>query len=197
VLALVVENLPRVEEMVGKYPYPFLYVEVNTEIESEFYGLSFDEFVFIAPAGITAGWIVHETTHTTVYGLFPTWFEEGLAYVAQEHLTRDLSSPIRSLASTAPARGAWLDVQNYGYYTEGHWIIEQAGGLLLLKAIYEIEGYDAFSATVKALRTRTYNDNELLVRILELAPEEKRNEIRKLYCDRVVGTTRNYCVSGQ
>jgi hypothetical protein len=198
-LSLVMDNFANVEAMVGKYPYPFLYIEVNSEL-TETLGLaggSADEFIIIAPDEVKAWVVVHEITHSTVYGLFPTWFEEGLAYVVNEHLTGDLGSFVRSVARTAPARAAWLDVWNYRVYMSHLDIYEHAGGLLLLNAIFEIEGYDAFSATVKALRTRTYNDNELLVRILELAPEDKKNEVRKLYCDRVVGTTRNYCVSGQ
>ncbi|HXH21444.1 MAG TPA: hypothetical protein VNN10_05400 [Dehalococcoidia bacterium] len=194
-LDIAVANLPRVEGMVGKYPYAFLYIEVTPEIEDYYEGASFkNEFLLVAPGSVTPGVLVHELTHATVYGLFPIWFEEGLAYVTHEYLTGDLSSFIRGVARTAPARAVWLDVYNYGYYTTGQWVLEQAGGLLLLNAIFETVGPEAFSNTVKALRTKTYNDNELLARILELAPEDKQPAIRKLYCDRVVGTTRNYCV---
>ena len=60
----------------------------------------------------------------------------------------------------------------------------------------DIEGLDGLTKTVKALRTKTYNDNELLAAIMQLAPDNLQTQLRKLYCDRIVGSTRNYCTAG-
>jgi hypothetical protein len=199
-LDYVVQYLPQVEGLVGKFPYPFLYVEVVPELPEEIYGVSYDEFIGLAPTwGTTPEVVAHELTHSTVYGLFPIWFEEGLAYFLGYYLTDSLARGTREAVSDLAVLRATnkVDIINYGFYTEWDYWAETRRGFLFVKSLFDIVGIENLSTTVKQLRTRTYNDNELLVRILELAPEDKQTEIKKLYCDRVVGTTRNYCVAGQ
>jgi hypothetical protein len=89
-----------------------------------------------------------------------------------------------------------VDIINYGLYTDWDYIAERARGFLFLKSIYDIEGIEGLSKTVKSLRSKSYNDNELLTAIMQLAPDSAQTALRKLYCDRIVGATRNYCTAG-
>ncbi len=89
-----------------------------------------------------------------------------------------------------------VDIINYGIYTGWDYFAETRSGFLFVKSIFDIEGIDGLSKTVKSLRTKTYNDNELLAAIMTYAPANVQAQMRKLFCDRVKGGSRNYCVSG-
>lgn len=196
-LDLAVENLPRVEAIVGKFPYSFLYFEVAKDLPEYLAGTAYDEFITLASNSVDAVTIIHEVTHSTVYGLFPIWFEEGLAYFMESYLTDNLARDTAAVPARVRASGApWLDVRAYGYYTDSHYLAEIGGGFLVLKTLFDIEGIEGVGKTVRALRTRTYNDQELLSAIMQQAPEDKQPDIRRLYCDRIIGTARNYCTAG-
>jgi len=198
-LQIVTEYLPQLEGITGKFPYPFIYVEVVPDLPEEVRGLSYDEFIEVGTTSVNVMVISHELTHSTVYGQFPIWFEEGLAYFLGYYLSDSLASGASSAAADLRQIGAAnkVDITNYGYYSDWDYIAETRRGFLFVKSLYDIEGIEGLSATIKALRTKTYNDNELLAAILQYAPEDKQTALKKLYCDRVAGTTRNYCVAGQ
>ncbi len=143
--------------------------------------------------------VVHEMTHSTVYGCFPIWFEEGVAYFLGYYLTNSVEkgATIRHCrAARDPAPTAKSISRTYGYYT-GWELHRRAGrGYLFLKGLYDIEGIDGLGQIIRTLRTKTYNDQELLATIMQLTPDNLQTQMRKYYCDKVVGLARNYCVAG-
>jgi hypothetical protein len=195
---LVTEYLPRVAEIAGRFPYSFIYVEVAPDFPDELYGVSYDEFVGLNSGKVDGATIAHELTHSTVYGLFPTWFEEGFAYFMGYYLTDALDRGTQSATADLRAMNAdnKINIINYGYYTGRQYLAETRSGFLFVKSLYDIEGIDGLSKTVKALRSKSYNDNEMLAAILQQAAPGVQAQVRKLFCDRIVGSTHAYCAAG-
>jgi hypothetical protein len=197
-LDIVTTYLPKIEEFAGKFPYPFIYVEVTPDFPEELYGLSYDEFIGVNSKNVDVNTLSHELTHSTVYGHFPTWFEEGLAYYIGAYMSGQLEQDARLALMDlsllhAPNK---VDIFNYHLYTEWDYLTEIRTGFLFVKSLVDVEGMDGLSQTVKSMRSKTYSDNELVSAILQLAPLDLQGQIRKLLCERIVGTTRNYCVAG-
>jgi hypothetical protein len=138
--------------------------------------------------------IIHEITHSTAYGLFPLWFEEGLAHFMEYYLTDQLEKEATLMISqfTRARSTVWLDVRQINY-TLGHEIVERAGGFLVLKSLYDIHGIEGLGALIRNLRTKKYNDQELVAAIYANASPDLQPKVRQLFCDRVTGTTKNYC----
>jgi hypothetical protein len=197
-LDLSLQFLPQIEALTGKFPYPFIYIEVSPDFPKEILGVSYDEFIGIRSDSVNAETIAHELTHSTVYGFYPIWFEEGLAHFMQYFLTNQVEKGTSLYTSQLNSLRAdnRVDIINYGLYTDWDYIAERARGFLFLKSIYDIEGIEGLSKTVKSLRSKSYNDNELLTAIMQLAPDSAQTALRKLYCDRIVGATRTYCTAG-
>ncbi|HEY7269596.1 MAG TPA: hypothetical protein VH951_07195 [Dehalococcoidia bacterium] len=201
-LQIAIDNLPKIEGVAGRFPYPFIYIEVTPDFPPELGGVSYDEFIGINSKDANTEVISHELTHSTVYGIFPTWFEEGVAYFMGHYMANDLDAGTRSAMNDL--RGIKADNKvdigmiglHPGLYSDWDYFAETRRGFLFVKSIFDIEGIDGLSATIKALRTKTYGDNDLLAAILKLAPQNLQDQLRKLYCDRVVGGTHNYCASG-
>ncbi len=86
-LELATDYLPKIEAIAGKFPYPFIYIEVTPDYPDELLGTSYDEFIGVNNKSVESNTLAHELTHSTVYGLFPTWFEEGFAYFMGNYLS--------------------------------------------------------------------------------------------------------------
>ena len=197
-LELTVANLPFVEGVVGKFPYPFIYIEVTKDYPAELLGTSYDEFIGLRTTAVNTEVVVHELTHSTVYGSFPVWFEEGIAYFLGYEFTGRLPQATSEAEAHLRRIGAdnKVDIINYGFYTTWDYFAETRRGFLFVKSLYDILGMEGLSPMVKQLRTKTYNDNELLQAIIAQTPVEKQNAVRKLFCDRLIGASRNYCIPG-
>ena len=100
VLDLAVAALPEIEGLVGAYPYDFLHMMV-TDLGEFYAGLSYDQFIIIAPNAIDENTVVHELTHSTMYGKFPTWFEEGFAYFMGYYMSDDLEAGTKEMTHGA------------------------------------------------------------------------------------------------
>jgi len=185
-----VEWLPKIEAMVGPYPYSFLHLMV-TDIGEYYAGLSYDEFIAIAPEHVTDEVIVHELTHSTMYGSFPTWFEEGFAYFMGYYMTGVLDENVKeakdALGDTRLFVGAYRDLSDIGF------IREQVEGMLFMDAVYEMNGIDSLTDSVRQIRTKSLSDQELLRVFVSHGPTEEQHRMEAYFCENVVGTSRNYC----
>lgn len=186
--------LPRVEKIVGKFPYDFLYISV-TDLPEIYAGLSYDQFIAIAPNSVDAPTVIHEITHSTLYGIFPTWFEEGFAHFVEYFLTSGLDAGAKYFDDELAQIKA--DTKLYigpnARYDFADYVAERAQGFLFLKGFYDITGIDAVSATIRSLRTRTFNDQDLIRTLIQNSPADKQQALRQFVCNDVRGTTHDYC----
>jgi hypothetical protein len=189
-LQLAVDNLPRVESIVGKFPYPFLHVYITDLGDDGLLGLNRNEFIWINRTAVDTNTMAHEMTHATVYGNFPTWFEEGFAYFVGNYADNALQQQEKdSLAVIALARRprqldltAKFDHSAAGYFST----ISQ--GFLFFKGYSDIVGLEAMGQTIRALRGKTYtNDNELLRAIVTNSPPDKQQQVQTYFCGAVLG----------
>jgi hypothetical protein len=194
VLDLAVPALPEIEGMVGAYPYKFLHLMV-TDLGEYLAGLSYDQYIIVAPDSIDRNTVVHELTHSTMYGTFPTWFEEGFAYFMGYYMTDDLDAGTKQMTSWLKAVGS--DNRLYvGIYKDGSdagYIAELAQGFLFMKAVYETRGIEGLTAILAKLRTQTLTDQELLREFVQFGSTEEQRAMQDYFCKNVVGTSRNYC----
>ncbi|HEX5368773.1 MAG TPA: hypothetical protein VFY10_05085, partial [Dehalococcoidia bacterium] len=193
-LDIAAEALPRVEKIVGKFPYRFLFISV-TDLPDIYAGLSYDEFISIAPDYVDQPTIIHEITHSTLYGIFPTWFEEGFAHFMEYYLTTGLDDGVSYFTDELKqieASNKLYIAPNAGYDFVDY-VAERAQGFLFLKGFYDITGIDAVSATIRSLRTRTFNDQDLIKALIENSPPDKQPALRLYVCQDVRGTTHDYC----
>jgi hypothetical protein len=193
-LDLAVRWLPEVEAVTGAFPYSFLHITV-TELYELYAGLSYDEFIALAPDSVTEDVVIHELTHSTLYGIFPTWFEEGFAHFMEYFLTDRLDEGEAYFLGQVSE----LDAQpvlnvgakpGFGFYD---YILDRATGFLFVKGLYDINGIDEVVATIRSLRTKTFSDQELLRRLIETTDPDRRAALEAYVCQNVIGTTRNYC----
>jgi hypothetical protein len=178
-LALAVDALPRIEQMAGKFPYRFLHLNVvpEADLPEDVLGASYNEFIEIGDKYVDTDVIVHEITHSTLYGIFPLWFEEREYTNARRRAGKDTKLDLR------PNRPG-------GLYAE---YIERPQGFLFLKALADMRGVEAVSKLVRSLRTRSLTDQELMRAIVADGTPEEQAQTAQLVCRQVIGTTRNYC----
>jgi hypothetical protein len=185
-----IEWLPQIEKLVGPYPYSFLHLMV-TDIGDFYAGLSYDEFIALSPEYVDDTTIVHELTHSTMYGSFPTWFEEGFAYFVGYYMTGELDENVQyakdALGDTRLFVGPYRDVSDTGFFRE------QIEGMLFMNAIYEMNGIDSLIDSVRQIRTKSLSDQELLRIFVAHGDSEEQNRTEAYFCENVVGTSRNYC----
>ena len=193
-LNIAADALPRVEHIVGKFPYSFLFISV-TDLGDILAGESNDQFISIAPDAVDQATITHEITHSTLYGIFPTWFEEGFAYFMEYYLTSDLDAGVKyftdglSQLETSTKLYPALQSNNDLFY----YLAQSGEGFLFLKGFYDITGIDAVTATIRSLRTKTFSSQDLLRTLLENSPPDKQKALSDFYCQDVRGSTHNYC----
>jgi hypothetical protein len=185
----VVENLPKVETIVGKFPYPFVHVYI-TDLPEGIAGMQRNEFVWLSPTDINVEVVSHELTHATLYGLFPTWFEEGFAYFVGFYSEGTLDAKEREavqlFASVRVPRKLDLslkfDHSSYGYISN---ILQ---GFLFFKGLADIQGLESMGQVIRSLRSKTYtNDNELLRAIVSNSPPDKQQQVQTYLCGAVLG----------
>jgi hypothetical protein len=185
-----IEWLPQIEALVGAYPYSFLHLMV-TDIGEFYAGLSYDEFIALSPEYVDDATIVHELTHSTMYGSFPTWFEEGFAYFVGYYMTGELEENVQlakdALGDTRLFVGPYRDVSDAGFFRE------QIEGMLFMNAVYEMNGIDSLIDSVRQIRTKSLSDQELLRIFVAHGPSEEQQRMEAYFCENVVGTSRNYC----
>lgn len=185
-----IEWLPQIEALVGPYPYSFLHLMV-TDIGEVYAGLSYDEFIAIGPDYVNDETIVHELTHSTMYGSFPTWFEEGFAYFVGYYMTGALEENVQlakdALGGTQLYVGPYRDTSDIGF------LREQVEGMLFMNGVYELNGIDALIGTVQQIRTKSLSDQELLRTFVSYGTVEEQRRMEDYFCENVVGTSRNYC----
>ena len=186
--------LPQIEELVGAYPYSFLHLMV-TDLDEFFAGLSYDEFIAIGPDYVDDETIVHELTHSTMYGSFPTWFEEGFAHFVEFYMTETLPEGVASNQEDLAYLG-FDDALYVGFYRdtslEGY-LPERMQGFLFMNSVYEKNGIDGLIGTVREIRTKSLSDQELLRVFVASGTKEEQRRIEEHFCEKVIGTSRNYC----
>ena len=193
-LDLAVKWLPEVEAVTGAFPYAFLHITV-TELFELYAGLSYDEFISLAPDSVTEDVVIHELTHSTLYGIFPTWFEEGFAHFMEYYLPGRLAEGeayfLDQLATLEAAPVLNIGAKPaYGFYEH---LVDRATGFLFVKGLYDINGIEDVVATIRSFRTKTFSDQELLRRLIETDDAERRQVLEAYVCQNVTGATRNYC----
>ena len=186
--------LPKIEELVGAYPYSFLHLMV-TDVGELYAGLSFDEFIAISPDYVDDETIVHELTHSTMYGSFPIWFEEGFAHFVEFYMTETLEEGI-ALNRDDLAFLGFDDKLYVGAYRDpsaAGYLAERMQGFLFMNSVYERNGIDALIGTIREIRTKSLGDQELLRVFVGHGTGEEQRRMEELFCESVVGTSRNYC----
>jgi hypothetical protein len=196
-LRLTLEGLPKVEKLVGKYPYNFLHVQVTPDLPLYLAGVSYNEFIALSDIAVDPGTVIHEITHSTMYGIFPIWFEEGMAHFLEFYLTESLDEGVRLYQGQLMQmrRDFRLDLRPNRPNTTVDYLAERARGFLFLRGVYEIRGIEGFSAMIRELRTRTFGDQDLLRAIVQQGPPELGPQLTAFVCQNVTGTTRNYCTN--
>ncbi|HLF76119.1 MAG TPA: hypothetical protein VJB57_01390 [Dehalococcoidia bacterium] len=194
-LQLAVDALPGIEAIVGKYPYHFLHIQVTKDLPTDVLGASYDEFMEVDVGSVYAETVIHEITHSTLYGSFPTWFEEGFAHFMEYYVTgtldageRDFTSQLRRLG-----RDPALDIRATRGKTFADYIAERARGFLFLKAVHDAIGIENMSKMLRNLRTRTYGDQDLMRAMLTDGSPESQALMAQVVCKQVIGTVRSYC----
>jgi hypothetical protein len=198
-LALARDSMPRVEALVGAFPYQFLHIQVTDDLPEIFAGVSYDQFIALSTDYVDASTLIHELTHSTLYGIFPIWLEEGLAHFNEYYLTGTLDQGTRDFQEAIVAIRAdpRLRIGVTRSQTFHGALSERAQGFLFVKALYDFWGIDSLSQLVRSLRTRTLTDQELLSAIAAHSPAEQRHQFEAFLCQNVVGAVHNYCVPGR
>jgi hypothetical protein len=195
-LEIATNALPEVEVLVGAFPYTFLYIIVTDELPEIYAGVSYDEFIALALDAVDGPTIVHEIGHSTLYGIFPTWFEEGFAHFLEYYLTSSLEEGVAYFSEELVylEREPYLDLRPRNIYAFEDYVAERAQGFLFLEGVYEIRGIEGMASVVRSFRSQTFNDQDLLRAIVEQGGSDERRALRQLVCDQVLGARRNYCV---
>jgi hypothetical protein len=197
VLARAAHFLPEVERVSGKFPYRILLLAV-TDLPEFVGGVSYDEFIGISPDYWDDDEVIaHELTHSTLYGIFPTWFEEGYAYFVGMYLTGTLESGLKEYRTELTR--AKIDPRVYIGAARGFgsdYFVDSATGLLFMNALYEANGMEVVTATIRSLRSKTFDDQALIRTLVSTGTPEQQAIVKQVVCKHFVGTTRNYCVPG-
>jgi hypothetical protein len=186
-----------VESVVGAYPYHFVHIEI-VALGPIYAGLSYNEFIEIDPEAIDRETTIHELTHSTLYGIFPLWFEEGMAHFVQHYLTGSLEEGTRLYSGHLRqlARDQRLDLRYRTSYTFADEIAERAQGFLFISAFHDAQGIDGVVETLKPLRKQTFNGNgqDLIAEMARLGSAETQAKTAKVICEHTIGARRDYCV---
>jgi hypothetical protein len=186
--------LPKIEKLVGAYPYNFLHLMV-TDLGELYAGLSNDEFIAISPEYVDDPTIVHELTHSTMYGSYPIWFEEGFAHFMEFYMTDTLAEGVQKNLDDLAYLGFDSDLY-VGIYRDpsvAGYLAERAQGFLFMNGVYELNGLDALIGTIGEIRTKSLSDQELLRVFVGYGTSEQQQNMEDYFCEHVVGTSRNYC----
>lgn len=186
---LMLTELPKIEALVGKYPYPFLYVWV-TDLGDYIAGISRDEFIGLSPDYVEAETVAHEITHATLYGLFPTWFEEGFAYFMEAYATEAIGTKAAFHKENLAAQRTTqkLDLKGKFDHERRSYTATLSQGFLFFNGLHDIEGIDGLGRIVRALRSKTYtNDNELIRAIVANSTPENQQRVQEYLCATVIG----------
>ena len=196
-LRLALDALPRIEKLLGRYPYTFMHIDVTDDLPATYAGLSYDQFIALSEDYVDAETVIHEIVHSTLYGLFPTWFEEGMAHFVEHYLTDSLEAGVRSYNTDLRrlARDSRLDIRPNRLYTFSDELAERAQGFLFLNGVYTILNADGLSTAMRTLRTKTLGDQELLRVLVQQGPLETQARLAQHVCRSVIGTTRDYCAA--
>ena len=185
--------LPEIERISGKFPYTFLHIAL-TDLPEFFAGLSYDEFITISPDYTGDDTVVHELTHSTLYGIFPTWFEEGFAYFMEHYMTETLPQGVASYkGDLARARIDPVVLIGPERPFGANYALDSATGFLFMNAMYEANGIEAVAATIRSLRSKTFNDQDLIRTLVSTGTPEQQEIVKQVVCQHVLGSTRNYC----
>jgi hypothetical protein len=193
-LDLAVEWMPRVEELIGKFPYTYLFITVTDELPEFILGASYDEFIAVATTSVDPATVVHEIAHSTLYGKFPTWFEEGFAYFLDYYLTSTLEEGEAYFRDGLASLG--LDTRLDLTRSYSDYLAESAEGYIFLTGVYRIRGIEGLVEIVRSFRTKTFGDQDLFLAIIEQGSPEERDQLRQLVCEGVIGARRDYCSGG-
>ncbi len=74
--------------------------------------------------------------------------------------------------------------------------LDSATGFLFMNALYEANGIESVAATIRSLRTKTFNDQDLIRILVASGSPEQQTVVKQVVCNHVLGATRNYCVPG-
>jgi hypothetical protein len=172
---------------------------VTDELPDHILGVSINEYIALGKDVVESYVVVHELTHSVMYGIFPTWFEEGMAHFLENYQTGSLDTGVREYTAELQflRRDHRLDLRPKRGYNALDEYAERAQGFLFLKALYDIEGIEGMSKTIRDLRTRTYSDQELLRALVASAAADKQAAVSQMLCQRVLGSTRDYCNPAQ
>jgi hypothetical protein len=194
IIDMAVDALPQIEALVGAYPYKFLHIVV-TDLGDFYAGLSYDQFIAINPISVDKGTVVHELTHSTMYGKFPIWFEEGFAHFVEYYLTDNLAGGIKQFNADLKYLGTDTKLYVGAYRSEGvaGYIAEREQGFMFMNAVFEMQGIEGVTDAVRALRTHSLGDQELLRQFVQHGTPEQQAKMKAYFCKNVVGTARNYC----
>jgi hypothetical protein len=139
--------------------------------------------------------VIHELTHSTMYGTFPIWFEEGFAHFLEYYLTESLDAAVKEHREFLRYIG--LDGKLFvGPYKDGSvagYLAERSQGFLFMKAVYDLKGIERLMPILAKVRTQTMGDQELLREFVGFGSSEEQRAMQDLFCKNVVGTARNYC----
>ncbi|HEY4685455.1 MAG TPA: hypothetical protein VII57_05345 [Dehalococcoidia bacterium] len=195
-LDLAKDAMPKVEGLVGAFPYHFIHIQVTPDLPEIFAGVSYDQFIALSTEYVDAETVIHELTHSTLYGIFPIWFEEGLAHFVEYYLTGSLEEATQDFRGVVNVLGgdARLKV-GVSRSSSFHGVLsERAQGFLFIRGLYDMWGIEGLTKAVLSFRKRTMTDQELLTAITQQAPAEQRQQMADFLCQSVVGATHNYCV---
>jgi hypothetical protein len=135
--------------------------------------------------------MAHEMTHATVYGIFPTWFEEGFAYFMGFYHSGSMQAREREFRAGLAANklDARLDLNaRFSHSLETAYISSLAQGFLFFKGIHDIEGFESMGTIIRALRSKTFgSDNELIREIIANGRPDTRDQLRQFVCANVTG----------
>jgi hypothetical protein len=194
-LNLAVDSLPGIEQIVGKYPYRFLHIEVTKDLPTDVLGASYDEFMAVDVGSVDKETVVHEITHSTLYGNFPIWFEEGFAHFMECHLTNTLDGCVRDFTRQLGSlrRDPSLDIRATRGRGVVDYLADRARGFLFLKALNDAIGIENLSKMLRNLRTHSYGDQDLIRAIVGEGTLETQALTAQVVCKNVIGTVRSYC----
>jgi len=194
IIDMSVDALPQIEALVGAYPYKFLHIMV-TDLDEYLAGLSYDQFIAIAANSVDRGTVVHELTHSTMYGKFPIWFEEGFAHFVEFYFTDGLDKAVKQFTADLKYLGTDTKLYVGVYRSDGvaGYIAEREQGFLFMKAVYDLQGIAGVTDAVRALRTHSLGDQDLLREFVQHGTPADQEKMKAYFCKNVVGTSRNYC----
>jgi hypothetical protein len=149
----------------------------------------------LSPDAVDGETVIHEITHSALYGIFPLWFEEGFARFVGHYLTHSLDEGVRLYTEHLRLlrRESRLNIGPRPGYNEVDYLAERDQGFLFFKAIYDLKGTEAVVQTIRSLRNKTSSDQELIRTLAQSAGQQHQVQSRQYVCQREVGTTHNYC----